>query len=120
VDWLEKNALPKEKKNWTEYLEHYKKTGVTHPNVKYPVMFGRGDNQYPGMVATRDIFKGDIICKVPSRQIINTRSAFFSDINHIFYDHPEVFGKHVSDGEDMMLHAFILREIQKGKESQYH
>ena len=74
-------------------------------------MFGKGDNQYPGMVATEDIGKGEVIVKVPSKHIISTRTAFYSDLKDIFYHHPELFGKHVSDGEDMMLHAFILHEV---------
>ena len=120
ADWLEKDANPVQKKNWNEYLNYYKEVGVEHPKVKYPVMFGKGDNQYPGVLALDDIKKGDVIFKVPGSEIINTKKAFFSDINHIFYDNPEVFGKNVHDGEDMMLHAFILREIQKGKESKYY
>ena len=75
-------------------------------------MFGKGDNQYPGMVATEDIGKGEVIIKVPSKHIISTRAAFYSeDLKHIFFENPEVFGKHVVDGEDMMVHAFMLHEI---------
>jgi hypothetical protein len=63
------------------------------------------------MLAIKDIAKGDVIVKVPSREIINTKKAFYSELNYIFYDNPELFGKHVADGEDMMLHAFILHEV---------
>ena len=35
-------------------------------------------------------------------------------------ENPDVFGKHLSDGEDMMLYAFLLLEIQKGPKSKYH
>ena len=58
-------------------------------------MFGKGDNQYPGMVATQDIGKGEVIIKVPSKHIISTRAAFYSELNEIFYENPEVFGKHI-------------------------
>jgi len=40
VDWLEKKAPAPVKKKWQEYLSHYKTVGITHPKVKYPVMFG--------------------------------------------------------------------------------
>ena len=82
-------------------------------------MFGQGDNQYPGMLATQDIEKDDIICKIPSREIITTRAAFYSDLQPLFFEHPELFGKHVQEGEDMMLYAFILHEIQQKEKSQY-
>jgi len=88
--------------------------------VQYPVLFGQGDNQYPGMVALEDIGKNETIIKVPSREIINTKKAFYSELEEMFYEHPELFSKTLNDGEDMILHAFILHEIQKGKDSIYH
>lgn len=119
-DWLEKRAPEAERKAWNEYNTYFESVGVTHPKVKYPVMFGKGDNQYPGMLALEDIEKGEVIVKVPSSEIISTKKAFFSELNEIFYENPDLFGKHVQDGEDMMVHAFILHEIQKGEESKYY
>jgi hypothetical protein len=37
----------------------------------------------------------------------------------IYYDNPEIFGRHVHEGEDMVLHTFILHEIQKKENSRY-
>lgn len=74
-------------------------------------MFGQGENKFAGILAIDKIEKNEIIIKVPSTHIINTKVAFYSDINQVFYENPQVFGKHVIDGEDNMLHAFILREI---------
>jgi len=93
---------------------------VKHPKVKYPAMFGKGDNRYPGVLATEDIGKHEVIFEVPGREIINTKVAFYSELNPIFYEHPETFGKQNHDGEDMMLHAFILHEVQKGPKSRYY
>jgi len=72
------------------------------------------------MLALQDIEKNEVICRVPSREIITTRAAFYSDLQPLFYEHPELFGKHVHEGEDMIIHAFILHEIQKGEKSPYH
>ena len=83
-------------------------------------MFGQGDNQFAGILTTDLIQKNEIIIKVPSTHIINTKVAFYSDINSIFYDNPQIFGKHVVDGEDNMLHAFILHEIQKKEKSKFY
>jgi len=88
--------------------------------VQYPVLFGQGDNQYPAMLALEDIEKNETIIKVPSREIINTKKAFYSELEEMFYEHPELFSKTLNDGEDMILHSFILHEIQKGKDSIYH
>jgi hypothetical protein len=79
-EWLEKRAPVVSRKKWQEYLSHYESVGVTHPKVKYPVMFGQGDNKYPGMLALEDIQPNEVICKVPGREIITTRAAFYSDI----------------------------------------
>jgi len=118
--WLENGASDRSRADWQKYLTHYEKIGVKHPKVKYPVMFGQGDNRYPGMLATEDIKPGEVIIEVPGREIINTKVAFYSELNHIFYENPDVFGKHLSDGEDMMLYAFVLHEIQKGTKSKYY
>lgn len=119
-NWLEERANPKEKQLWNDYINHYDKIGVKHPKVKYPVMFGKGDYQYPGTLATGDIKKGEIIIEVPGSEIINTKKAFYSDLNPIFYNHPDIFGKHLTDGEDMMVYSFMLHEIQKGEKSRYY
>lgn len=110
-DWLAKRAPKHIRENWQGYLDHYEKVGVTHQKVQYPVLFGQGDNQYPGMLAVEDIAKNETIIKVPSREIINTKKAFYSELEEMFYEHPELFSKTLSDGEDMILHAFILFEI---------
>jgi len=76
-------------------------------------MFGKGKNRFPGTMAVEDIGKDEVIIKVPGREIINTKVAFYSELNKIFYDNPDVFGKHVYGGDDNILHAFILLEVQK-------
>ena len=119
-NWLENEAPTQIRKNWQEYDDHYKSVGVKHPKVKYPVMFGQGDNRYPGMLVTEDIGKEEVIVKVPGREIITTKKAFYSELKQIWFDHPDTFGKHVADGEDNMLHAFILYEIQKGQKSRFY
>ena len=54
-NWLEERASKKDRADWNEYIKHYESVGVTHPKVKYPVMFGRGKNQFPGIMAIDDI-----------------------------------------------------------------
>lgn len=64
--------------------------------MKYPVMFGKGDNGYLGVMATEDIGKDEIIIKVPSHLIINTKVCYQCDeLKEVFFDNPEIFGKHV-------------------------
>ena len=80
--------------------------------MKYPVKFGKGDNQYNGLLALEDIDKHEVIIKVPSSLIINTKKAFYCpELRDIYYDNPLVFGKHMPDGEDNVFHTFILLEI---------
>lgn len=117
-EWLEKNAPSQQRKEWRDYLRHYEKNGVKHPKVKYPVRFGRGDASFFGCYATEDIPKGEVIIRVPSKHIINTRVAFYSEVlGDIYYNHPEVFGKARVDGEENILYTFILHEMQKKEKS---
>jgi hypothetical protein len=66
------------------------------------------------MMAINDIGKDEIMIKVPSKMLISTKNAFYSDINRIFYDNPDIFGRHVADGEDNVLNTFIMYELSKG------
>ena len=120
-DWLEKRADPKRRKDWQEYNKAMKSAGVSAPKVKYPVMFGKGDNQYQGLMAVDDIGKNEVMIKVPSDLIINTKKAFYCpELRDLYYNHPEVFGKHTPDGEDNVFHTFVMWEMQKKEKSPYY
>jgi hypothetical protein len=72
-------------------------------------MFGSGDSKYPGMLALEDIGQDEAIVKVPSRLIISTYVAYrCQDLSQVYYDNPDVFGKHVAMGDDNVLNAYIL------------
>ena len=49
--------------------------------------------------------------------VISTQACVNSEIKHIFYENPEIFGKHSTDGEDNVLIAFLLYELGKGEKS---
>lgn len=38
-------------------------------------------------------------------------------MRQLFFNHPEIFGKHTYEGEDNVLNAFILYELGKGEKS---
>ena len=83
-------------------------------------MFGTGDSRYPGMLAIDDIGKDEAIVKVPSHLIISHKAAFdCSELREIYYNHPEVFGKHVALGDDNVLDAYILYHLSLGQKSKH-
>ena len=63
-------------------------------------------NQYQGLMAVEDIAKNEVMIKVPSSVIINTKKAFYCpELRDLFYNNPDVFGKHTQDGEDEAVDA---------------
>lgn len=54
-DWLKNKATKQEKDKWNAYDKFCQSNGIIRPKVKYPVLFGKGDNTYPGVMATEDI-----------------------------------------------------------------
>lgn len=54
-DYLEQRADKITKTKYNEFFKWCDEVGITHPKVKYPVLFGKGKSKYPGMLATDDI-----------------------------------------------------------------
>ena len=69
------------------------------------------------MIATEDIGKDETMIKIPAKMVLSTKVCFQGEISHIYYNHPEIFGKNVPDGEDNVLNAFVLYELGKGDKS---
>ena len=119
-DWFEKRADKKTKEKYQKFNKWKVAAGITHPKVKYPVMFGKGDNMYPGMMATEDIPPGEVMIKVPSNVIISTKAAYECEpLKELFYDNPDVFGNHVNYSDDNLLNTFILYQLSLGEKSTY-
>ena len=84
-------------------------------------MFGKGDNGYLGVMATEEIGKDEIIIKVPSHLIINTKVCYqCEELKEVFFENPEIFGKHVQYGDDNVMSAFILYQISIGEKSKFY
>ena len=49
--------------------------------------------------------------------LLSTKVCFNGEIDKIYLENPEVFGKHTPDGEDNVLNTFILYELAKGEKS---
>jgi hypothetical protein len=116
-NWLTERADKKMREKFENFFKWCKDNGVESPKIKYPVLFGEGDNQYPGMLATEDIGKDEMIIKVPANMVLSTRVCFNSDIKEIFFNHPDLFGMHMPDGEDNVLATYVMYELGKGEKS---
>ena len=117
-NWLKDPKVKKLKQKYDNFFAWCDANGIEHPKIKYPVMFGSGDNRYPGCMATEDIGPNEIFIKVPSRLVISTQAAFLCEpLQQMFYENPQTFGKHVSLGEDNVLDAYLLYQMKLGPES---
>lgn len=109
ADPLKDPKVLKKKQEFERFFAWCEANGIKHPKIKYPVMFGTGDNKYPGCMAMEDIGKDEAFITVPSNLIISTQRAMLCEpLVQMFYDHPQCFGKHISLGEDNVLDAYIL------------
>ena len=72
-------------------------------------MFGEGDSQYPGMLAVEDIGPDEPIITVPSRLLISTKTAFECEtLKDLYYENPDVYGKHEKLGDDNVLNTYLM------------
>ena len=99
------------------FLKWAHDNGVTHPKILYPAFFGEGDAAYPGCLALEDIQEDEIIIRVPGHLVLTAKVAYYSELHPVFYEHPELFGRHASEGEDLMIAVYVLYELQKGAKS---
>lgn len=119
-NWL-KTADKATRERFAKFNTFCKNNGIEHPKIKYPVMFGHGKNGYLGCMATEDIGKDEVIVKVPSNLIITTKNCYQCDeLQPVYFEHPELFGKHVQYGDDNVMAAFILYQISLGEKSRFY
>lgn len=88
-EYLKKKASKKERERYEKFFKWCDDNGIVHPKIQYPVMFGTGDNQYPGCLALEDIGKNEAFIKVPGRLVISTQAAMLCEpLKEMFYDNP--------------------------------
>lgn len=72
------------------------------------------------MLALEDIGPNEPIVKVPSDLIINTKAAYeCPELQHIYYENPELFGRHEHFCDDFVMYAYILYHLSIGDKSKY-
>jgi len=105
---------------WNIFNKWIDQNGVYHEKIAYPAIFSaRKGIEYMGMIALENINENEIIVKVPSKIIISTKVAYYSDLNAIFKKSPSIFAPKENPRywEDFILISFILYEKQKGEKS---
>ena len=75
ANWLNDPKVKKTKERFDIFLAWCDAEGIQRPKIQYPVLFGSGDNRFPGCMATENIGKDEVFIKVPSRIIISTQRA---------------------------------------------
>ena len=89
--------------------------------MRYPVLFGKGDSQYPGMLAVDDIGPNEAVVKVPSKLIINTKVCYFEPaLQQVYYENPDIFARHLNDGDDNLFNSYILYHLSIGERSKHY
>ena len=118
--FINKKSEADKKKKLDRFFNWCKDNGAQFNKLKYPVKFGKGNFSYTGMIATEEIGPNEAFIKIPSKIVMSTRVCLESPIKHIIFENPDVFGKHTPDGEDNLLIAYILYEMNLGDQSFWH
>jgi hypothetical protein len=112
---------PKMKKLLSDFEIWAQENGVYHDRVEYPVSFGEGSTAYVGTLAVEPIPKDTVIVKTPGKIVITAYNGYSHPVlSDIIYDHPEVFSKELTDGEDFIITMFLMLELQYGDNSFWH
>ena len=71
TEWLEDPKMQKCKEKYDQFFAWCDANGIKHPKIKYPVLFGKGDNRFPGCMALEDIGREEPLISVPSHLVIS-------------------------------------------------
>ena len=108
-------------KKVSDFNQWIKENGVQSMQIEYPAIFTNKDGyNYPGIVAREDIPPYSIIVKVPSHIILNTQTAYNSELNPLFKLYPEVFSPCAAAWEDYTLISYIMYSMAMGDKSKWH
>lgn len=119
--WLAKDAPKEYKERFARFKKWCQREGIQHPKVQYPVLFGKGESRYPGMLALEDIGPNEPVVKVPSKHIINTKVCYnCPELQHVFFENPETFGRHTQHGDDNVFNTYILFHLNLGEASRHY
>jgi hypothetical protein len=102
-----------------EFMEWIDANGCIHPDTHYPAYFKTKDGfSYPGMIALNKISAYSPFVKVPSKLMLTTQLAYYSELNPLFKAYPEMFTKEsVPAWEDYILIAYIIWQMSLEKYS---
>ena len=78
-NWLKDPKVKATKAKFDKFLKWCDNNQIVRPKIQYPVLFGTGDNKYPGCMALEDIGKNEPFVTVPSRIIISTQRAMLCE-----------------------------------------
>jgi hypothetical protein len=76
--------VQKPEESLAKYLEHLKSRGIEAPALAIAVFYTRNGLPYTGVVATRKILSNEILIRVPRRELLTTKLAFFSECEQVF------------------------------------
>lgn len=101
------------------HMEWIKDNGIKlHKNIHYPAYFQTTDGfTYPGFAALEDIKENDLIMTVPSKLILSTQVAYYSELNSFFRLHVNIFSSKTAAWEDYVLILYLMMEESKGEKS---
>ena len=112
----EKTEELKKMDKYIEFKKWLQENGVKHPNVDYPVSFGK-NGELMGLAANCDIPPQKAFLFIPQSIIINELVCKRDPIcGPIYEKHPEIFKDHF-DSEYLLMIVFVMHHMMIGEKS---
>ena len=100
-------------------LSYMKSKGFISSKVAIGEFSLKNGLRYTGLIVTEDLLTHEVFLQLPKQLVLNTRTAYLSEINIVFQENKDDFIYNNEICDDYLLLFFILFEYQKGKESEW-
>lgn len=104
-----------------DYLDWVKSIGITYNSIDVGEFKLKNGKPYTGFIVTEPINRNQTVIRIPVSSYLTTKIAFFSDVQPIFLENPQLFSQSLEPYyEDNILLVYLLHENAKATKSRWY